>query len=147
MASINPLETHMKPIRSAAVLALFLAGAAGAADLTVRVEDVKSAQGNIMVALYDSADSFLKRPAKATRVAAAAGTVSVVIKDLPAGEYGIALFHDANGNGKMDSNLMGIPSEDHAFSNNARGTMGPPKFEQVKFSLPGDGATATISLR
>ena len=34
-----------------------------------------------------------------------------------------------------------------AFSNNARGTMGPPSFEQVKFSLPAAGATATISLR
>lgn len=136
----------MKPILTAAVLALFVTGAS-AADLTVRVEDVRSAQGSIMVAVYDSADGFLKRPAKAARAAAAAGVVDVVIKDLPAGEYGIALFHDANGNGKMDSNPMGIPSEDHAFSNNARGNMGPPKFEQVKFSLPAGGATATVSLR
>lgn len=136
----------MKPILTAAALALF-ASSANAADLTVRVEDVKSAQGSIMVAVYDSADGFLKRPAKAARAAAAAGVVDVVIKDLPAGEYGIALFHDANGNGKMDSNPMGIPSEDHAFSNNARGTMGPPKFEQVKFPLPAGGATAIVSLR
>lgn len=137
----------MQAIRIAAALALFVGGAATAADLTVRVEDVKSAQGNIMVAVYDSANNFLKRPAKATRVAAAAGVVDLVIKDLPAGEYGIALFHDANGNGKMDSNPMGIPVEDHAFSNNALGNMGPPTFEQVKFSMPAGGATATISLR
>lgn len=136
----------MKAILTAAALALF-ASSANAADLTVRVEDVRSAQGSIMVAVYDSADGFLKRPARAARAAAAAGVVDLVIKDLPAGEYGIALFHDANGNGKMDSNPMGIPSEDHAFSNNARGTMGPPKFEQVKFSLPAGGATATVSLR
>ncbi len=129
-------------------LSLFLlATAAHGADLTVRVDDVKSAQGNLMVAVYDSAGNFLKRPAKASRVPAAAGTVEVLIKDLPAGEYGIALFHDANGNGRMDSNAMGIPSEDHAFSNNARGTMGPPSYEQVKFSLPAEGAVATVSLR
>jgi uncharacterized protein (DUF2141 family) len=141
------METDMIPSRTAAALALFLAGAASAADLTVQVDDVKSAQGTIMVAVYDSADSFLKKPTRSARVAATAGTMSVLIKDLPAGEYGIALFHDANGNGKMDSNLMGIPSEDHAFSNNALGHMGPPKFEQVKFSLPANGTTATISLR
>lgn len=138
----------MKPILSATAIAtLFACAAAGAADLTVRVADVQSAQGSVMVAVYDSAASFLVRPAKAARVAAATGTVDLVIKDLPAGEYGIALFHDANGNGKMDRNAMGIPSEDYAFSNNARGSMGPPSFDQVRFSLPASGAAATISLR
>lgn len=138
----------MKPILTAATIATLSAcGAAGAADLTVRVADVQSAQGSIMVAVYDSAANFLVRPARAARVPAAAGTVDLVIKDLPAGEYGIALFHDTNSNGKMDRNAMGIPSEEHAFSNNARGTMGPPSFEQVKFSLPASGAAAAISLR
>ncbi len=137
----------MHPIRTAAFLAMFLSGAAGAADLSVRIDDVKGAQGHLMVAVYDSADSFLKRPAKAVRATAAEGSVSVLIKDLAPGEYGIALFHDANGNGRMDSNAMGIPIEDHAFSNNARGNMGPPSFEQVKFTVPAAGATATVSLR
>lgn len=138
----------MTPIRSAACLILSLAALpAFAADLTVRVADVPSAQGSIMVAVYDAPGNFLRRPVQSARVDAATGTVDIVIKDLPAGGYGIAVFHDANGNGKMDKNMMGIPSEDHAFSNDARGTMGPPSFEQVKFTLPAEGATASISLR
>lgn len=137
----------MHPIRSACLALALSATPAFAADLTVRVADVPSAQGSIMVAVYDGATNFLRRPMQSARVAATAGTVDIVIKDLPAGGYGIAVFHDANGNGKMDSNFMGIPVEDHAFSNNARGTMGPPSFDQVKFSLPAAGATATISLR
>jgi len=137
----------MHAIRLAFCLALCLsAAAAQAADLTVRVDDVKSAQGKIMVAVYDAAN-FLKRPVQSAQVAAAAGSVKLVIKDLPPGDYGVALYHDANGNGKMDRNGMGIPLEDYAFSNNALGSMGPPAFEQVKFSVPADGATSTISLR
>lgn len=136
----------MNPIRTACLLLALLAGTAGAADLTVRVEDARSADGNIMIAVYD-AGSFLKKPVKTASVAASTQAVTVRIADLPEGEYGIALFHDANGNGKMDSNAMGIPVEDHAFSNNARGNMGPPRFEQVKISLPAAGAAATISLR
>lgn len=138
----------MHPIRSAASLALtlFAIGAAHAADLSVRVEDAKSAQGTILIAVYD-AGSFLKKPVKTAYVAASTQPVTVQIKDLPEGEYGVALFHDANGNNKMDMNAMGIPAEDHAFSNNALGNMGPPSFEQVKFSLPAAGATAVISLR
>ncbi len=131
----------------ALTLTLSAIGSAAAADLTVRIEDVPSAQGSIMVAVYDAPGNFLRRPVQSARADAAVGSVDVVIKDLPAGGYGIAVFHDANGNGKMDSNVMGIPVEDHAFSNNARGTMGPPTFEQVKFSLPAAGATARISLR
>lgn len=130
-----------------AALAGFACTGASAADLNLRVQDVPSAQGRILVAVYDSAGSFLKRPARAVQVPAAAGSLDVVIKDLPPGEYGIALFHDSNGNGKMDMNAMGIPAEDHAFSNNALGNMGPPSFEQVKFVLPAAGASTTINLR
>jgi len=139
----------MHPIRRAASLALslFAIGAAHAADLTVRIEDIPSAKGSIMVAVYDGPGSFLRKPVQTAHTDAAKGAIDIVIKDLPAGGYGIAVFHDANGNGKMDSNFMGIPVEDHAFSNNARGNMGPPSFEQVKFSLPAAGATAKISLR
>ena len=134
--------------RTAACLALFLMSAAArAGDLAIRVDDVKSSDGAILVALFDSADTFLKRPVKVARVPASTGTVNVLIKDVPAGEFGFSLFHDVNGNGKMDRNLIGIPTEDYAFSNNALGKMGPPSFEQVKFSIPADGTATTISLR
>jgi uncharacterized protein (DUF2141 family) len=125
-------------------LALSKVSSAGAADLTVRIEEVKSGQGKLMIAIYDSAHSFLTRPVGSASVAAASATVDVVFNDLPAGEYGIALFHDANDNNRMDSNAMGIPIEQYAFSNNAWGNMEPPNFEQVKFTVPPTGTTTTI---
>jgi uncharacterized protein (DUF2141 family) len=136
----------MKLIAST-LLALLAGAAAHAGDLTIRVDDIKQAEGQVMVALYDSAGSFLKHTVKAGAVPAARGSTTVVFADVPAGEYVIALYHDANGNGKMDRNAMGIPTEDYAFSNNVVGMMGPPSFEQAKFSLPQAGATVTISLR
>lgn len=137
----------MKPI-PALTLALALgAGAAQAGDLAIRIDDVKTAQGQMMVALYDSAAGFLKRGVATGAAPAAAGSTTVVFKDVPPGDYGIALYHDANGNGKMDRNALGLPLEDYAFSNNALGNMGPPSFEQAKFSVPQAGAAVTISLR
>lgn len=120
---------------------------AGAADLTIEIEDVKSADGALMVALYASPDTFLKQPAKATGARAAAGSSKIVFKDLAEGEYAFAVYHDANGNGKMDKNLIGIPTEDYAFSNNALGKMGPPKFDAAKFAVPAAGATVRVSLK
>jgi uncharacterized protein (DUF2141 family) len=129
---------------SAAFLTMKLASAA---DLTVHIDDVKTTDGNVMIAVFSSEGSFLKTPAKATRAPAASTGNKVVFKDLPEGEYAFAVYHDANSNGKMDKNLLGIPTEDYAFSNNALGKMGPPSFESAKFAIPAAGATVRVTLK
>ncbi|MEN8835700.1 MAG: DUF2141 domain-containing protein [Polaribacter sp.] len=45
------------------------------------------------------------------------------------------MFYDENNNGKMDTKLFGVPKEPYGFSNNAKGFMGPPSFEEAKFTL------------
>jgi len=128
--------------------ALMLAAApAVAADLKIAVTGVSSADGTIMVALYNSAETFQQKPLRATAVQAVAGTTQVEFKDLPAGDYAFSLYHDANGNGKMDTNLVGIPTEDYAFSNNALGKRGAPQFAAARFALPAAGAVQSVSLR
>ena len=127
--------------------AILSAGVAGAAELTIHIDDVKSANGNLMVAVYSSAGAFLKKPDNGTGAAAATTGNKVVFKDLPAGEYAFAVYHDANSNGKMDKNVIGIPTEDYAFSNNAMGKMGPPSYDDAKFVLPAAGATVRVSLK
>lgn len=120
---------------------------ASAADLTIVVDDVKATKGNVMVALFGSSESFLKKPENATGALAAAGVTTVVFKDLPEGEYAFAVYHDANMNGKMDRNPMGMPTEDYAFSNNAMGKMGPPLFDDAKFALPAAGVTVHVTFK
>jgi uncharacterized protein (DUF2141 family) len=122
-------------------------GQAGAADLTIHVDDVREAGGNILVALYNSAGSFLKTTVATSSIAAATAANTVVLKDLPAGEYAFAVFHDANSNARLDKNMFGMPTEPYGFSNNALGNMGPPSFEQARFTLPAAGATVRVSLR
>ncbi|MEJ7808095.1 MAG: DUF2141 domain-containing protein [Telluria sp.] len=129
---------------SAALLASSLAGAA---DLTILVDDVKAATGTIMVAVFNSEGTFLRAPAKGGGAPAAPNGTTVVIKDLPEGDYAFAVYHDANANGKMDKNLLGIPTEDYAFSNNAMGKMGPPSYTSAKFTLPAAGASVRVSVK
>ncbi len=136
----------MKPIEIICGALLLAASQAGAADLTIHVDDVKAAGGRIEVAVYNSAGAFLKTTTGAAGTVASGDANTVVVKDLPAGDYAFAVFHDANSNGKLDKNLFGIPTEDYAFSNNALGKMGPPTFEQARFTLPATGATLRVSL-
>jgi uncharacterized protein (DUF2141 family) len=134
-------------IRTALFALAFAAPLAHAADLVIHVDNVKSATGQIKVALYDNAEAFLKQPARATQAQADKVGTTLVFHDVAPGDYGFAVFHDANDNGRMDRNLMGIPTEPIAFSNNAQGRMGPPDFDAVKLAVPAAGLDTTVTLR
>lgn len=115
--------------------------------LILAVDGVKSSKGAIMVALYTEADGFLKFDAvyRAEHTKAEKGTTHLSITDLPNGTYAVAIFHDANGNQKLDTNWLGIPKEAVGFSKARMKTFGPPSFEECSFSLHGD-MNLTISL-
>lgn len=133
--------------RLALLLALLSSAAAShAADLSIRVDGARGAQGAIRVALFDSADHFLKRALQSASAPARDGAMTLEIKDLAPGQYAIAAYHDANDNGKMDRNMMGIPLEATGFSNDALGNMGPPAFEAARFALPAAGSAIQVTL-
>jgi uncharacterized protein (DUF2141 family) len=112
---------------------------AQAADLIITVKGVRSSDGAVFVAVYDSESSFMKPPlAKAARkLDAKKGELKIVIPGLPAGKYAVASYHDENNNGKLDTNALGMPEEGYGFSNDARGTLGPPRFTEAAFDFDG----------
>ena len=59
--------------------------------------------------------------------------VIVVIDSLVYGEYAVRVFHDENKNKKIDTNFLGIPTEDYGYSNDASDWFGPPSWEKAKF--------------
>jgi len=140
----------MTRLTATAFLAFLLSAAgasASAADLTITVEGVASADGQLMVAVYNSAETFRGKPFRARMAPASPGAVTVEVKDLPVGDYAFAVYHDANRNGKLDLNAVGMPVEDYAFSNNAMGNRGAPGYEQARFQVPAGGAAVSVNLR
>jgi uncharacterized protein (DUF2141 family) len=139
------------PVRSTlaavGVTAALLAPATSIADsppsvsnLTVRVTALRSGAGQVGCMIYGSAKGFPTDPSAALQrrwcpIEKNASTCA--FDPLPAGVYAVACFHDENGNGKLDTGLFGIPKEGTVVSNHARGVMGPPSFDDAKFSLPG----------
>ncbi|HZH07693.1 MAG TPA: DUF2141 domain-containing protein [Lautropia sp.] len=126
--------------------ALILPITAWSADLDLKVENVKGTSGHLRVAVYGSSADYRKTPVKAIKAAAVSDPVSIRIAGLEAGDYAIALFHDRNGNEKLDSNLMGIPTEPYGFSGSTRNLMGPAKWEQARFTVAPEGGTITVRL-
>jgi len=134
--------------RLALLLALLSSAAAShAADLSIKVDGARGDGGSVKIALFDSADRFLKRPLHSASAPVRDGGATFALKDLAAGQYAIAAYHDANDNGKLDQNMMGIPVEATGFSNDALGNMGPPAFESARIDLPQGGSAIRITLR
>lgn len=125
-----------KTLATAALIALLPLGSQ-AADVTLEIEGLdasRTAGAALLVGIYTEAGQWLNNAASGQRFAldaAVGGKVIVVLKNLPQGPLALSLYQDANGNGKLDTNAMGMPTEPYGFSNNAFGQFGPPKFEQA----------------
>lgn len=116
------------------------------ADVTLTFQ-TGARTGSVMVALYDSEAAWSGgAPVAQARIDATAEAPTAVFRGLPAGTYGAKVFHDVDGDGRMDMNPFGIPTEPYAFSNNAVGRMGPPEWDQARFAVEGSVAQ-TLRLR
>ena len=137
---------------AAAAAALLLTAAAPAsaqsADTSkvVLTFETGTATGSVMVALFGSEAAYNGGAPVAQAAVSASGAVVARFENLPAGDYAMRAFHDVNGNGQMDTNPFGMPTEPYAFSNNARGNMGPASWERARFAVSGETAQ-TISIR
>lgn len=130
------------------VMALLLTSAASGAELTVTVERLKVSGGALKVSLFDTEASWKSNGemVASESVQVDEDTEVVVFDKLASGTYAIRLMHDENSNGKLDTNLFGIPKEGWGFSNNPR-TMGPAKWDQASFELGDKGRAITIIVR
>lgn len=139
------------PNTTLAMLLLATSINAHAADLQVTLHGVHSDAGEVMLALYDRESTFLKQSVQASKTAARArgdsDRVTLVFKDVPPGRYALSGFHDLNGNGALDSNLMRIPSEPLGFSNGAQPRFGPPNFTDAAFTVGDDPLQLDVVLR
>ena len=115
-------------------------------DVTVKVVGIETVKGSMMVALYDE-KSWSGAAVTRARVAVDGKTVTLTLRAPAPGRYGIKMFHDVNGNGEMDTNLVGMPTEPVGFSNDAPIGFGPPAFAAAAFDVGPAGASQTITVK
>jgi len=116
----------------------------------VKVLNIRNSTGTVDCALFDSPDGF------PIEVLLAATNVMVIkvrkmearcdFEDIPPGTYALAVVHDENMNGKLDTNWLGIPKEGYGFSNDVKALLGAPSFSAASFQYDGKTLDLTISL-
>lgn len=117
--------------------------------IDVRVHGVRSDRGNLVFVLYgDNPDDFLAKGKRILkqRIPAKRGTVAFCVIVPKTGVYAAAVYHDENGNGKFDRNMIGLPGEGGGFSNNPTLFLITPSHNQVAFHVSNSQARLEIQL-
>ena len=132
------------------IAGLAAAPSAPAAELVIEVSGVRSDAGRIYVAVHAprAGEDF---PYASGMFAgfyqrAHEGAVRFVLRDIPAGRYAVNAFHDENGNGDLDANVLGVPSEGYGFANDPPSSFGPPTFEEAAVTVGAAPAMAAMTL-
>ena len=116
----------------------------------VKVLNIRNSTGTVDCALFESPGGF-------PREFLLSATNVMIIKvrhtkarcdfeDIPPGTYALAVIHDENMIGKLDTNWVGIPKEGYGFSNDVKALLGVPPFSAASFPYDGGTLDLTISL-
>ncbi len=117
------------------------------ARLIVQVHCGKPAIGQVVGTLYNSPETFLEEPQR--REAAPVGEdgmAMLIFDDLAPGSYALSVIHDADMNGRLDRNFLGIPRERLGFSNGYEPRTRRPTFDETRFPVEAGDVTIEIKL-
>lgn len=115
---------------------------ASAARLDVRVEGLRNATGQVLVALHSPSSGFPGGWNTAVAMKAVPVTIagtSVVFDNIPPGTYALIAVHDEDGDGSMTKTWVGLPTEGFGTSNNPT-FYGPPRYGSARFEVTGDAS-------
>jgi uncharacterized protein (DUF2141 family) len=120
------------------------------AQIAVKITGLHNRRGQLVVDLFDRAEDFLKKSLQTQKIdlskVAALDPLMVTFKDVPPGTYAVSAYQDANENGRLDRNWIGMPKEDWGMSNNPR-PWRKPRFDEAKFEVKAPETTITIPLK
>lgn len=140
---------HGRTARFLAVLATCLPLAAGAAGVVVRITGLSEPLGQVGCSLFAGPAGFPMDSGNARVVWLPAEAAGVVCRyaDVPEGRYAIAIAHDLNGNRRVDTNLIGLPTEPWGVSNNVRPNLRAPRFDEAVFTIGADAKDVVIDIK
>ncbi len=123
--------------------------AASNGNIQIKVTGLKNKNGQLGILIFTNKEGFPSDWQKAYKqilVPISGDIAEYTFTDLPFGTYAVSVMHDENKNKKLDTNFIGIPKEGYGVSNNATGSMGPPKFEDAAITLDKDKISTDIKV-
>ena len=155
MHSRTPISI-LHSARLGGLIFLALIGPAGSAHasqpgLHVEILGIRNSIGAVACALFEGPEGFptefLRFASNMVIVKVRATRATCDFADIAPGTFALAVIHDENRDGKLATNVIGIPKEGYGFSNDAKGSLGAPSFEAASFLYNGQSLHMTIALQ
>lgn len=126
-----------------------MAGWSSAADVVVRINGLSEPLGEVGCSLFWGPAGFPMDNSGARVLWQPAASQGVVCRyaNVPEGSYAVSIGHDLNGNKRVDTNFVGLPTEQWGVSNNVRPTLRAPRFDEAVFKVPSDAREVLIDIR
>jgi uncharacterized protein (DUF2141 family) len=116
----------------------------------VKILNIRNSIGTVACALFESPAGFpiefLNSATNVMVIKIRKAQARCDFEDIPPGTYAMAVIHDENMNGKLETDLLGIPTEGYGFSNDVKGVVGAPAFSTASFPYDGQNLDLTMSL-
>jgi uncharacterized protein (DUF2141 family) len=106
--------------------------------LTIEIEGLRNRVGVVQVALFRTADGYpqhVELAAHTRTVPIELPTTVMTFDDLEPGTWALAVLHDENVNGRLDTTLLGVPKEGIGASREATRRLGEPRFDDARFEV------------
>lgn len=114
---------------------------------TLEINGLNNIEGEVRIAMFNSQETYKIEPLFSAVLQVQSTRIVWSLEELPFGDYAIAVYHDKNMNGKLDTNFLGIPKERYGFSNNARGRFGPASWNESYFTFNAQNKKHVINIR
>jgi uncharacterized protein (DUF2141 family) len=116
----------------------------------VKILNIRNSTGTVACALFESSvgfpTEFLRSATNVMVIKIRDAEARCDFEDIPPGTYAMAVIHDENMNGKLDTGILGFPREGYGFSKDAKALIGVPSFSAASFSYDGQNLGLTMSL-
>ncbi|WP_020401966.1 DUF2141 domain-containing protein [Gracilimonas tropica] len=118
-------------------------------NFELTIESIPENKGEVRIAIFNSEEKYKEKedPVHAVVLKVDGKKLTWSDDSFPFGEYAIAVYHDKNENGELDTNFLGIPKEAYGFSNNARGRFGPASWEAAHFKVDSNQTKMVIEVK
>lgn len=124
----------MKKIQLCLTMVILSTIASAQLLVKLKIEGVEKNEGKIYVSIFNSESTYKTRDAYLSFSLNADNEAIIKDLNLPTGQYVFSIYQDSNRNGKLDSNLIGIPKEKFGFTN-YDGKSAPGSFNRHKVQI------------
>lgn len=135
--------------KAVVILCLAAPAVSTAVQVVVRVTGVRESLGQIGCSLFSSPQGFPMDNSAASVVWLPAETQGATCRfdNVPEGRYAVSVGHDLNGNRRIDTSLIGLPTEQWGVSNNVRPALRAPRFDEAVFVVQASTGEITIDIK